>query len=116
MSMTNLDLPLRREDRIFAELRRAGWKGNVQSLRLLAHKGEEYRRRNEASCNYVWATTDHYEAGTDRLAREIGTMAQGFGLCLYLQGDPRGDPVYVSTEPLSDTDYSGHGFALAWDD
>jgi hypothetical protein len=111
---SDLDTPLYAETQIFRALTGAGWNGNVQTLRLLAHKGEALRQRNENACNYVWATSEHYEAGTKTLAREIAIIAQGFGLCLFLQGDCRGVPVYVGMEPLDDQSYERDGQPLFW--
>jgi|SRR6185312_10450424 len=112
---SDLDTPLYAETQIFRTLTGAGWNGNTQSLRLLAHKGEALRRRWEAECNYAWAgNSDHYKASTKALAREIATMAQGFGLSLFLQGDCRGVPVYVAMTPLDDQSYERDGQPLFW--
>lgn len=115
MARADLDTKLVSEDAIFRALKADGWNGNTQSLRLLAHKGEAWRRRNEAECSYAWAgDSDHYKAGTAALAREIAIMAQGFGLCLYLQGDCRGAPVYVDTKPIPDNAYN-RAHCLYWE-
>jgi cell wall assembly regulator SMI1 len=114
MAKADLDTKLAGEDAIFRALKEAGWTGNVQSLRLLAHKGEAWRRRNEAECSYAWAgNSEHHKAGTAALAREIAIMAQGFGLHLYLQGDCRGAPVYVDTAPIPENSYN-RAHCLYW--
>jgi hypothetical protein len=114
MARADLDTKLSAEDGIFRELQRAGWQGNVQQLRQIAHKGEELRRRWEAACNWEWATTPFYSSRTDQLERACVAFARDAGLHIFLQGDCRGCPVYVATEPLTDTDYN-RGFALEWE-
>lgn len=118
MSRADLDAKVCHENHIFTALRGEGWAGNTQQLRQIAHKGEELRRRWEAACNYPWAADEsgaYVQATANLELALIGFCAQT-GLYCHLQGDCRGVPIYVAMHPLNDTNYSGHGFALYWEE
>lgn len=116
MSRVDLDTPLFNESQIFCALRTDGWTGNTQQLRQLAHKGEELRRRWEAACNYAWAADENgsYAKQTATLELAAVGFVHNAGLYCFLQGDPRGAPIYVALHPLDDTSYT-RGYALYWE-
>lgn len=84
----------------------------VEGLRLLAERGDKLRTRYLNSCNHAWATTDHYEAGTEELEDAVRGLASRLGLHLFLQTDPRGAVVYVSPSPIPPNGYSQHALAI----
>lgn len=109
--------PIEDEAAVIARLAGEGFDAAVSparlaKLRLLAERGHKLRRRYLNSCNHVWATTEHYEAGTEELEDAIRGLAGRLGLHCYIQGDPRGATVYVSPRPISETGYSMTAVAI----
>lgn len=93
---------------VLRALNEEGWKGRAEDLRTLAGMGENLRHRYENSCNYQWATTDHYSARTDEAEAVVLKFASTLGLTCYLQTDPRGATIYVRAKPhkIDDNRYS----------
>lgn len=83
------------EDSALERLASEGWNGTAETLRELAKQGERLRKRYENACSYQWATTDRYEADTERAENRLRYLAHSSGLRLFLQTDPRGATVYV---------------------
>lgn len=103
----NPDLPVHNEKGIVARLGiNAENPLSLRGLRELAWKGERIRKRYENGCNYVWATGDSYQRGTEMIERATIALARDIGLHCHLQLDPRGACVYVSRDPISETNYS----------
>lgn len=44
--------------------------------------------------------------------RRIKSICEGLGVNYYIQSDPRGCALYVSTEPMTDSNYSSVGVAV----
>lgn len=76
------------------------------TLREIAQRGDDLRRRYVNACNYAWATTEAYERRTEEAELALVGLAQSIGLHIHLQTDPRGACVYVSAQPIPRNSYS----------
>jgi hypothetical protein len=109
--------PIAYEESALRRLDSEAWTFNgdkAEALRGLATLGERLRKRYENACSYQWATTEAYEAGTDRLESRLKEECQRLGLKLYIQGDCRGATVYVCgpAGEMTPSNYSTFGTCL----
>lgn len=102
------------EESALKRLASEGWHGTAETLRELAKMGERLRKRYENACSYQWATTERYEADTERAEKRLSDYASAAGLRLYIQGDPRGATVYVCGPEgeMTPNNYSTFGTCL----
>jgi len=74
----------------------------------LRRKGEELRRIYEANCNGEYKTEEEYYKAERSLVYKIQCYVQEFEELIhsYLQTDPRGATIYLSKEPINETNYT----------
>jgi hypothetical protein len=89
-------------------------KERIEGLRRLEKVAARLHRLYEKECNGYPTEQAEVRAqkAIEKLERDARMIAIGLRVYVYLQGDPRGPSVYVSTEPMSDADYNSRGFAL----
>lgn len=80
-----------------------------RAMAALARIGSQLRQRYENECSYEWANTPRYEAETEALETRAKAMAERAGLFIYVQTDCRGATIYVSGEPIEDSNYNRRG-------
>ena len=72
---------------------------DIPYMRIYPHHGEVKHR---------YRVPDREKGAQKRIA----AAAREGGFHVYYQGDPRGCPLYISAEPLTDSNYN-HGLAIA---
>lgn len=83
-------------------------KNQYNSFRLL---GEKLRNLYVMNCNGEINEED-YESKTQELYVKADKKAADLGLFIYYQTDPRGASLYLSTDPMTDSNYSMNGWAI----
>jgi hypothetical protein len=78
------------------------WGFRAENALKLQGYARSLHRLDENACNY--GLTDRQEKRGDRLRDEITAIASVHGIYAYHQGDPRGWPILLDTEPIADND------------
>tara|TARA_Y100000310_G_C20106985_1_gene545355 strand:- start:162 stop:485 length:324 start_codon:yes stop_codon:yes gene_type:complete len=87
-------------------------KSNFPIARRLQYLGRALHRSYENECNY--GLTPLQERRERRLWAEVEDIAQEYGFYVKEQGDPRGWPIIIGTEPLTEDGRNDRDRVCPW--
>ena len=72
----------------------------------LRRKGAELHKIYEIDCNGGIDTPEDYDRLTGSIEAVIDKKAQGLGLTIHYQTDPRGATIYADRQPIPENNYT----------